>query len=281
VSISPAAITNTIVANPSVTINTTGFTGGGTVALGGTLTIAAPAGGVGVTSISAGTGITCTPNPITATGSVAVTNVITAGTYTNPTVNVNAQGQITSATNGGTTTSSARVWAATINSSSTFTYGTLQSLFNNPSTSVGSRTIAANTLSVGSVIRFQLTLRLSNVPSGALNLNVNLGSATAASFVTGSEPTDANLYYMNCYGMVTIMAATSGSLKGVLGIATLNQTSPTSGSGLYYIWKTSTNTVTQYVDLTTALLFDVLFTYTGSGSNFTIITTQSFIWVLP
>lgn len=66
--------------------------------------VAITAGGSGtVTSISAGTGITLTPNPITTTGTVAITNTaVAAGTYGDSThvseITVNAQGQITNAT---------------------------------------------------------------------------------------------------------------------------------------------------------------------------------------
>jgi len=56
-----------------------------------------------VTSISEGTGITCTPNPITSTGTVAISNTaVTAGTYSFPiNMAVNAQGQITAITSDG------------------------------------------------------------------------------------------------------------------------------------------------------------------------------------
>ena len=51
-----------------------------------------------VTSISEGTGITLTPNPITATGTVAVADTtVTPGSYTLSNITVNAQGQLTAA----------------------------------------------------------------------------------------------------------------------------------------------------------------------------------------
>jgi hypothetical protein len=52
-----------------------------------------------VTNIATGTGLT--GGPITASGTISIANTgVTAQTYTNPTITVNAQGQITSAANG-------------------------------------------------------------------------------------------------------------------------------------------------------------------------------------
>lgn len=71
-------------------------------------------GGTGtVTSVSAGIGLTATPNPITGSGEIDIaTTGVSAGEYTSANITVNAQGQITSATNGsggsGSVTVSAR-----------------------------------------------------------------------------------------------------------------------------------------------------------------------------
>lgn len=73
----------------------------------GTTSAWAPATGSGggsgtVTSIMAGTGLTATPDPITTTGTIAITPVITAGTVGSstaiPDITYNAEGQITSTT---------------------------------------------------------------------------------------------------------------------------------------------------------------------------------------
>lgn len=74
------------------------------------LTIDATGGGEGVTSVTAGTGLTATPNPIVGTGTLAIANTgVSAGAFLNANVTVNAQGQITSIANGtnGTVTSAA------------------------------------------------------------------------------------------------------------------------------------------------------------------------------
>jgi hypothetical protein len=59
------------------------------------------AGGGTVSSITCSTGLTCTPNPITTTGTEAIANTtVTPGSYTYASVTFNAQGQATAASSG-------------------------------------------------------------------------------------------------------------------------------------------------------------------------------------
>jgi len=80
ISIPSAGVTNTMLANNSVTITAgSGLSGGGSVPLGGTITLtnSAPSLGGTVTSVSSGTGLT--GGPITSSGSLSLNTSYTTG----------------------------------------------------------------------------------------------------------------------------------------------------------------------------------------------------------
>jgi len=92
ISIPDAAVSNAMLANPSVTVNAgSGLSGGGTVALGGTITLtnAAPGSGGTVTSVTTGAGLT--GGPITKTGTISIPAAgVTNTMLANPSLTVQA-----------------------------------------------------------------------------------------------------------------------------------------------------------------------------------------------
>jgi hypothetical protein len=82
ISIATGGVTNAMLATPSVTVKAgTGLSGGGSVALGGTITLTNSAPGLGgtVTSVATGTGLT--GGPITASGTLSLNTAFTDGRY--------------------------------------------------------------------------------------------------------------------------------------------------------------------------------------------------------
>ena len=82
IGIATGGVTNAMLATPSITVNTgTGLSGGGTVALGGTITLTntAPSSGGTVTSVASGTGLT--GGPITGSGTLSLDTTFTDGRY--------------------------------------------------------------------------------------------------------------------------------------------------------------------------------------------------------
>jgi hypothetical protein len=92
ISIPAGGVTNTLLANPSITVQAgSGLSGGGTVALGGTVTLtnSAPSSGGTVANVSTGAGLS--GGPITKTGTIRISaGGVTNSLLANPSVTVKA-----------------------------------------------------------------------------------------------------------------------------------------------------------------------------------------------
>lgn len=95
ISIPAAGVTNTMLANPSITVKAgSGLSGGGTVALGGTVTLTNTASGGTVTSVNTGAGLT--GGPVTTTGTISIPAAgVTNNMLANPSINVLAGSGLT------------------------------------------------------------------------------------------------------------------------------------------------------------------------------------------
>jgi trimeric autotransporter adhesin len=88
ISIPAAGVTNAMLANPSITVKAgSGLSGGGTVALGGTVTLTNTASGGTVTSVATGAGLT--GGPVTTTGTISIPAAgVTNSMLANPSITV-------------------------------------------------------------------------------------------------------------------------------------------------------------------------------------------------
>ncbi len=235
-------IANTQLASPSVTINTTstsGLAGGGTVSLGGSLSLSIPSGAVTnsrlagpvVSGVSAGAGLNVTGNPASGTGTATVglaTSGVTAGAYTK--VTVDQYGRATSGTSLGSGDVTGALTYTPVNKAGDTMSGALSATSFSGS-GAGLTNLNASNLASGIVPAARLSgsyninaatvtngvyTNTANMLTGALGLEPT-GSATAPLTVNpGSGQTgDLTDWQVNSSTVASMSASGSLSVKGL------------------------------------------------------------------
>ncbi len=182
ISIPNAGVTNAMLANPSITVTAgTGLSGGGTVALGGSVTLNNTASGGTVTNVATGAGLT--GGPITSTGTISIpAGGVTNAMLANPSITVAAGSglsgggtvglggtvTLTNTASGGTVTNvttGAGLTGGPITTTGTIsipTSGVLNSMLANPFVTV----LAGSGLSGGGTVALGGTVTLSSTGGG-------------------------------------------------------------------------------------------------------------------
>ena len=178
ISIPAAGVTNTMLANPSITVKAgTGMSGGGTVALGGTVTLTNSAPGLGgtVTSVATGTGLS--GGPITTSGTLSLNTSYTDGRYLQL-----AGGTLTGALAGTTGTFTGAVTAAGSALPSKGTATASAGFNSNPLDLFASSYSSGTAKAVSQDFRWQAEAagNDSSSPTGTLNLLFGSNGATPA-----------------------------------------------------------------------------------------------------
>jgi hypothetical protein len=190
ISIPPAGVTNSMLANNFVTIAAgSGLSGGGTVALGGTVTLTNTASGGTVTSVATGAGLT--GGPITSTGTISIPAAgITNGMLANNSVTIAAGSGLSG---GGTVALGGTVTLASNLS------GTPDGIayFSNPTSLVSTPAPTNGQVLIGSTgtvpalgtLTAGQNINITNGPGSVTISALGGGTATLPFFVTGGQHT--------------------------------------------------------------------------------------------
>jgi hypothetical protein len=187
ISIPAAGVTNSMLANPSVTVTAgSGLSGGGTVALGGTVTLTNSSPGLGGTVTSVGSGTGLSGGPITTSGTLSLNTSFTDARYlqlTGGTLSGGLTGT-TAAFTGGTFSGTVSAAGALLPKTGTAT--ATQGFISNPLDLQASSFSSTSSSALAQDFRWQAepTGNDSSSPSGSLNLL--FGS-------NGNSPTETGL----------------------------------------------------------------------------------------
>ena len=233
ISIRSAGVTNDLLANPFVTVQAgPGLSGGGTVALGGTITLtnASPSSGGTVTSINSGTGLT--GGPITSSGTLNLDTNFTDARYLQV-----SGGTLTGSLSGTTASFTSGTFSSTLSAAGALLPGigtatATQGFSSNPFDLQASSFNSSSSSGVTQDFRWQAepTRNNSSNPSGSLNLlfgsNGNTPSETGLSIASNGVISfaPAQTFPGNSGGSVTSINTGAGLTGG-----------PITGSGMISI----------------------------------------------